>query len=61
MKWKYANELQSLRGELCEISTTFVNNSMRRLGHKAQTYFEMLVGAVNCTVYKVSSMYVVDE
>ena len=31
-KW----ETKSLRGELCEIPTTFVNNSMRRLGHRAQ-------------------------
>ena len=31
-KW----EVKNLRGELCEISTTFLDNSMRRLGHRAQ-------------------------
>ena len=35
-KWKYTNNLKNLRGELCEISITFANNSMRRSGHKAQ-------------------------
>ena len=31
-KW----EVKNLRGELCEISSTFLDNSMRRLGHRAQ-------------------------
>ena len=31
-KW----EIKNLRGELYEISTTFVNNLMRRLDHRAQ-------------------------
>ena len=31
-KW----EVKNLRDELCEISTTFLDNSMRRLDHRAQ-------------------------
>ena len=35
-KWKYANDLQNQRDELCEISIMFVNNQMRIIPRKSK-------------------------
>ena len=58
---EYANDLQNLRDELCEISTTFVNNSNASFRPQSAKVIWNVIWRCSFTVYKVQSMRVVDE